>query len=275
MRWELIILATITKISAQKRAGRYNIFLDGHYAFPVSEEILIKFVLHKGQEIDEAFKNKLLQAEVNAKAYQLALHYLSYQLRTISEMKTYLRDHEVEAEVINEVIARLQKQQLLDDHAYAKAYVRTQLRLSLKGPYVLQRELQRKGIRDADIIEEALALFDDDMIVQKGQKLAMQVWQRQKRLSARAREQKIRQRLQTKGYRAQDIDLIWPQLTLTVDQDDEAQALDQAARKAYRHYQPQQDPRQAQKFKQSLVRKGFDYQAINTWLNDQMTQDRD
>lgn len=268
-------MATITKISAQKRPGRYNIFLDGHYAFPVSEEILIKFVLHKGQEIDEDFKNKLLQAEVNAKAYQLALHYLSYQLRTISEMKTYLRDHEVEFDVIEDVITRLKRQQLLDDRAYAKAYVRTQLRLSLKGPYVLKRELQRKGIRDAQIINESLALFDEDTIIQKGEKLAMQVWQRQKRLSARARQQKIRQRLQAKGYRAQDIDLIWPHLTLTIDADDEAVALDQAARKAFRHYQPLKDQRQMQKFKQSLVRKGFDYQAVKTWLNEKMAQDAD
>ena len=30
-------MAKITKIEAQKRQGRYNVYLDGKYAFPVAE----------------------------------------------------------------------------------------------------------------------------------------------------------------------------------------------------------------------------------------------
>ncbi|MCT6822163.1 MAG: recombination regulator RecX, partial [Lactobacillus apis] len=38
----------ITKVSSQKRPGRYNIFLDGKYAFSASEQTIAKFVLLKG-----------------------------------------------------------------------------------------------------------------------------------------------------------------------------------------------------------------------------------
>lgn len=44
-------MAIITKVSAQKRQGRYNIFLDQEYAFSVSEKTLAEFVLLKGQEL--------------------------------------------------------------------------------------------------------------------------------------------------------------------------------------------------------------------------------
>ena len=37
----------ITSITAQKRPGRFNVFLDGNYAFSVSEDVLVKFQLSK------------------------------------------------------------------------------------------------------------------------------------------------------------------------------------------------------------------------------------
>ena len=46
-------MAKISKIEAQKRKGRYNIYLDGKYAFPVAESVLIQFRLMKGTELDE------------------------------------------------------------------------------------------------------------------------------------------------------------------------------------------------------------------------------
>ncbi|MDN6040204.1 MAG: recombination regulator RecX, partial [Lactobacillus sp.] len=41
----------ITKVSAQRRPGRYNIFLDGKYAFSASEKTVSEFVLLKGKEL--------------------------------------------------------------------------------------------------------------------------------------------------------------------------------------------------------------------------------
>ena len=42
----------ITKITVQKkRKDRFNIFVDGAYAFPVSEAVLIKLGLNKGMQL--------------------------------------------------------------------------------------------------------------------------------------------------------------------------------------------------------------------------------
>lgn len=49
----------ITAITTQKRRGRYNIFIDGHYAFPVSEQSLIQFRLSKGQELTPALEQAI------------------------------------------------------------------------------------------------------------------------------------------------------------------------------------------------------------------------
>ena len=41
----------ITKISTQKRKGRYNIFIDNEYAFSVSERTLAEKKTFKGNRI--------------------------------------------------------------------------------------------------------------------------------------------------------------------------------------------------------------------------------
>ena len=61
-------MAIITKVSAQKRQGRYNIFLDQEYAFSVSEKTLAEFVLLKGQELSPQKINEILDYEASAKA---------------------------------------------------------------------------------------------------------------------------------------------------------------------------------------------------------------
>ena len=53
----------ITSITAQKRPGRFNVFLDGNYAFSVSEEVLVKFQLAKGKELDSADLEEIFEAD--------------------------------------------------------------------------------------------------------------------------------------------------------------------------------------------------------------------
>ncbi|MFC6314182.1 recombination regulator RecX [Lapidilactobacillus achengensis] len=265
-------MATITKISAQKRPGRYNIFLDEQYAFPVSEEVLIKYGLRKGIVLDEAAQDELKKADADTQAYQLALSYLSYQLRTVKEMTDYLRDHDVSADTAADVIARLQKQGYMDDGEYARAYIRTNMRLSLKGPAVLAQELKRRGIRDQNQLEDALLQYDQATLIENGTKLAQQVWQRQHNLSGYARQQKARQALQTKGYRGDDLQLFWADLDFELDAEEEDSALTLAAQKAARHYRPLTERKQLQKFKQALMRKGFNFDQINGWLDEHLDE---
>ena len=77
----------VTKIVAQKRAGRYNIYLDEQYAFPISESVMIKFRVFKGMEVDEQLQAAMIAADDVSKAYTRALDYLSHQFMTSYGMK--------------------------------------------------------------------------------------------------------------------------------------------------------------------------------------------
>lgn len=84
-------MTIITKISAQKRLGRYNIFLDNQYAFSLSEKTIANFVLLKGKELTDNDIEKIQKFDTDAKASELATKFLSYEPRTVYEVLQYLK----------------------------------------------------------------------------------------------------------------------------------------------------------------------------------------
>ena len=84
-------MPTITKISLQKRAKRYNIDLDGEFAFGVGEVLLARENLHKGKELALQEIERLKEAAVEEKLYEKALRYLAVRPRSEREMEVYLK----------------------------------------------------------------------------------------------------------------------------------------------------------------------------------------
>nr|SFZ87465.1 regulatory protein RecX [Loigolactobacillus rennini] len=261
-------MATITKISAQKRKGRYNIFLDEQYAFPVSESVLIQFRLAKGLEIDAQLQAKITAAEAKAQSYQLALNYLAHQLRSEMEVRRYLKQHDVTYPVRQQVIERLHQLKLVDDANYAASYVRTMKRTSDKGPIVIQKKLQEKGIAP-ELILNALDLYSDGALLANGLKAAQKLAHRYRRLSFRQQQQKIRLGLRQKGYPQDLVSQLLDRLDLQKDDATEWQALVQQGRKAWRKNARYSDKQRRQKTKQQLYRKGFALLQIDRFLAEQ------
>ena len=139
-------MAKISKIEAQKRPGRYNIYLDGKYAFAVAESILIKYRLMKGMELDQAQLAQISNDDEIAKTYNKMLDYLAHQLRTEYDVYEKMRQLKTPAEDIEPVMQKLRGLHLLDDHEYAASYVRTVMNTELKGPQVIRQKLRQKQI---------------------------------------------------------------------------------------------------------------------------------
>lgn len=174
--------AEITKIEAQKRRGRYNIYLDGQYAFPVSEAVLVQFRLAKGMMLSQQQQEQIGEADQASQAYQLALNYLSHQLRTEFEIRHYLKEHDIPLAVRHSVVQRLQELRLLDDQNYADSYVRTAKLTTDKGPTVIRQKLKQKGVADLQI-EAALDQYTPAEQVENGLKIAQKLAQHYQRQS--------------------------------------------------------------------------------------------
>ncbi|MBI6037443.1 RecX family transcriptional regulator, partial [Clostridium perfringens] len=86
------------------------------------------FRLGKGMAVNGTLLNEIGEYETNAEAYNIALTYITGQLRTENEVRQKLRQQDYEESVIEAVIAKLADLNLLDDREYAKSYVRTMMR---------------------------------------------------------------------------------------------------------------------------------------------------
>ncbi|MDC4186566.1 recombination regulator RecX [Loigolactobacillus coryniformis] len=264
-------MPTITKITTQKRKGRYNIYLDEEYAFPVSESVLIKFRLAKGMEVPAELRAEIDTAEAHAQAYQLALNYLSYQLRTEMEVRIYLKQHDIPVAVRQQVIQRLYELNLLDDAGYAASYVRTAMRTSDKGPQVIRTKLREKGVKP-ELIINALDLFTTNDLLANGLKLAEKLAKRYRQQSFQNRQQKIRLGLRQKGFDADVTNQIISQLELVRDDDTEWAALVKQGEKVWRKTARYSGYERKQKAKQQLYRKGFALDQIDHFLTEKQAE---
>jgi regulatory protein len=150
----------ITALKTQKRNHqRVNVHLDGKFAFGLS--MIAAAWLEIGQVLGDDKIRQLLEADEIEVAYQKALNYLSYRSRSEREVSDNLRKHKFPSDVIQEVIDRLRRNRLVDDHDFARIWVENRSDFRPRGRRALSVELHRKGIQK-DIIDEVLQDLDED-----------------------------------------------------------------------------------------------------------------
>ncbi|WP_277630893.1 recombination regulator RecX [Atopococcus tabaci] len=256
----------ITRIQAQKRKGRYNIYLNDEYAFAVDEALLIKYLLRKDMEISPELQKQLETEDVSRKAYQRALVYLSYALRSEKQVREDLIEHEFE-EQADEVIDLLKEQRLINDLMYAKSYVRTAYTINRKGPQLIQRELVKKGISPEEILD-ALEEYPHEEQVDNAFKLGEKMVAKSTKRSSRETQTKVRQHLMQKGFNSDIIEEVLRELDTQKDESEEMDALRKQGEKAWRRYSKFEAAERRQKTKANLYQKGFNGELIQAFIEE-------
>jgi regulatory protein len=146
----------ITRIENQKkRPGRKSIFADGVFLIGVGTDTLIRFGLRTGDEITPGTLRSIERAEELLAAKTAALRYLAVRPRTVREIRNALREKEFSDAVAAETIAALTEARLLDDHIFARSFIRNAITLKPTGRVLLKRKLLLLGI-DRALADEAL-----------------------------------------------------------------------------------------------------------------------
>ncbi|WP_332691478.1 recombination regulator RecX [Halalkalibacter lacteus] len=268
-------MAVIAKIEIQKRnKGRYNIFLSKgqktEYALSVDEDLLLKYGLTKGLEIDEDQLIKLIDEDEKKKAYNLAIHYLSYRPRSILEMRQYLEKKEKEPRHIDQVLDHLVNQRLLNDEEFASAYIRSKRLTLMKGPLKLKQELKQKGVNDS-IIDKALQSYSVlEQIDQLAKWLEKQQTKRSNKLSINAFKDKLSTQLLAKGFSHQVIVEAFKLIDFQSEQIEEWEAICFQGEKIRRKYENKYTGWEYwQRVKQNLYRKGFSMELIDRYIEEE------
>jgi len=265
-------MAIITKITTQqKNQDRFNIFMDygkgEEYAFSVDQDVLIKFHLKKGMELDDfSFLEVQFQDDIR-KAYNLAINYLAKRMRSEKEIKDYLQQKEIEEPIIHEVVHKLLAQKYINDQDYALAFVRTQVSTTDKGPDLIRRELNDRGIGDG-LIKLSLEEYPFDNQMEKAAKLATKFYERNSKDSKRILQQKLEGMLLRKGYSYEIINMAVQEAADCKNISEEMDAIRYQGDKIQRKYRQFSGFEFQQKLKQALYRKGFPMDVIEKYLEE-------
>nr|WP_263323087.1 recombination regulator RecX [Neobacillus sp. Marseille-Q6967] len=265
-------MGIITKITTQqKNQDRFNVFMDKgkgeEFAFSVDSDVLIKFQLKKGMELDDlSFLEIQFQDDIR-KAYNLAVNYLARRMRSEKEVREYLVKKDVEEAVINEVLHKLSSQKYINDEEYTYAYIRTQINTTDKGPDLIRLELKEKGIRK-ELIAKALKEYSISDQVEKAIKLSGKSINKNTKDSQKIVKQKVEQLLLRKGYPYDVIQIAISETGEHKDNDEEMEAIRYQGEKAQRKYSKLSGYEYEQKMKQALYRKGFSMDLIDNYLSE-------
>lgn len=151
----------ITDITRQKRnQDFYNVYVDDKFSFSLGRLDLGLLDLKISQEFSKRALQELITKSQSSKAYNRAIHYLSFRPRSISEVKDYLLKKDFNDQVVEQTITKLQQLALLDDEKFIEVWVSSRNQLKPRSKLQLRHELQAKKI-DKELIAQALADISD------------------------------------------------------------------------------------------------------------------
>jgi len=208
-------MPSITSIEPQKKKkDRFNIFVDGKFAFGLDAETLIKSGLRIGQEISAKEIEKLvLESETN-KMVEKALRFLSFRPRSERELRNHLQrkvskyqsvkvsrkaaDAIDATDTVDTVIQRLQRLGYLNDLEFARWWVEQRQTHKPRGRQLIKNELYQKGISQ-EIIDQVLP-EDEESEVERALQTAKKKLRSYKNLKPQEFKQKMGQYLARRGF---------------------------------------------------------------------------
>ena len=130
----------------QKDKLRASIFVEGEFSFGVQVQTIERFRLRKGDEIDSLFYEKISAFDLTISARRIAQKYLNTRRRSERDVHRKLQQEDIPEELINVTIGELKEAKLIDDTAYAQAFIHDRLLTKPISKGKLALELQAKGI---------------------------------------------------------------------------------------------------------------------------------
>ncbi len=207
----------ITDIKLQeKRKDRFSVFLDDEFAFGIHQDVLLKSGIAKGDHLSQAEIDDILAMENRHSAREKAMRLLAHRARSKKEMRERLALSGYSQQTIDDVMSDLQRLQLVDDAAFAVMFARNRMVVKPVGEFLLRRELQQKGIGEADISRAVQEAYREKSEYQAAWELAIKNKKKQMKLDEEKAKKRVSNFLMRRGFHwdlVKDILEHWDQLS--------------------------------------------------------------
>ena len=134
---------------------RARVVLSDETEYTVALDAVLELGLRTDDPVDDQLRARLVDLDLRFRARDHALSLLARRARSRRELSDRLRRKEIPARIVARVLDRLEAGGLLDDAAFARAFIRDRLRFRPRGRRALATELRRKGV-SASVIDAAL-----------------------------------------------------------------------------------------------------------------------
>lgn len=193
----------ITSIKQQvKRADRYSIFVEGKYAFSLSESALLESKLASGQELSREQLGEFKKRSADDKLYNQTLRYVAMRPRTRWEVEFYLDRKQASPALIDNILNKLSNIGLIDDRKFAQAYVNDRKLLRPASRRKIIAELRKKRVADEIIQQITSAEEIDDRTALRA------IIERKRRQTKYQDDTKLMQYLARQGFGYDDINSV-------------------------------------------------------------------
>ena len=243
------------KINKFKKVGKskYKIIFD-NTDITLYEDVILKYDLLIKSEVDIDLIDKIIKENEHYDAFYSALNYIEIKMRNKKEIISYLKKKEFNDEIINETINKLEKLNLLNSKTYIQAFVNDKINLSSDGPYKIKKSLLEFDFNEEDI-DNYLNTIDENIWLEKLKKIANKKKSIMKSKSYYMFVSKMKNDLYNLGYDKYMIENVLSNIEY------DSNALSKDLEKANKKFKGDKT-----KIINSLLRKGYSYEEINTSL---------
>lgn len=148
-------------------------------------------------ELSQEYIEDIILEEEQIKTNNAALKFLGYRQRSEMEIRDKLKQKDFETNFIDNTIIYLKENGLINDLAFAEAFVKDKIHLNKHGPKKIKYDLYKKGISD-NIIDQALE--QDDTEYERAFELAKKKMYSYRNDDKNAQYRKLGGFLQRRGY---------------------------------------------------------------------------
>lgn len=215
----------------------------------------------------------LIKKNNEKRAFQLAVHYLSFRPRTEHEMSTYLIKKGYENAIIDKILEKLSYYKYLDDRQYAADYISNAIRAQKKSSNIVKSELIRKGI-SIKVIEDCIPMFSCEINLKIAKKISSKYFYQKSNLPYRQLKNKLSRLLVRKGFTREIINGCLDhleqdkkvQFIVTSNKEQYLLQATKLAKEYFSKYSKKENNSYLlqQKVKHALYRKGYDIDIINS-----------
>lgn len=177
----------------------YNVYLSNGEVLELNGKVITDNELLIKKDIDNELYDKLKRDNTICILVDTSVKYIDRRLRSINELRDYLKNKEEDTIIIEEVIDKLINYKYLDDDRFTKAFIKDKLNFTNWGDYKIKNELKRLGVNE-EIIYNNMTSIDDNIYYERINKIIDKDISTNKKYGGIKLKNKIYNHLLTLGY---------------------------------------------------------------------------